>query len=88
MATHSSVLAWRIPWTEGLAGCSPWGHRVGHDRVTNTHTQHIQPIFIFKNNHINTRGNFIHANIINMLYLGSRIMKLNTVCLVFHFYKY
>ena len=27
MATHSSTLAWRIPWTErGLAGHSPWGH--------------------------------------------------------------
>ena len=26
MATHSSILAWRIPWTEGLlADYSPWG---------------------------------------------------------------
>ena len=26
MATHSSVLAWRIPWTESLSGYSPgWG---------------------------------------------------------------
>ena len=23
MATHSSILAWKIPWS--LAGCSPWG---------------------------------------------------------------
>ena len=29
-ATHSSVLAWGIPWTEDLVGFSPWGHRVGH----------------------------------------------------------
>ena len=30
MATHCSILAWRIPWTE--AGFSPWGsQRVGHD---------------------------------------------------------
>ena len=29
MATHSSVLAWRIPWTEegSLDGYSPWGHK-------------------------------------------------------------
>ena len=27
MATHSSILAWRIPWTEEPAGYSPWGHR-------------------------------------------------------------
>ena len=24
MATHSSTLAWKIPWTEDLVGCSPW----------------------------------------------------------------
>ena len=29
-ATHSSVLAWRIPWTEE-PGYSSWGCRVGHD---------------------------------------------------------
>ena len=25
MATHFSILAWRIPWTEKPAGYSPWG---------------------------------------------------------------
>ena len=25
MATRSSILAWRIPWTEELVGFSPWG---------------------------------------------------------------
>ena len=24
MATHSSIIAWEIPWTESLAGYSPW----------------------------------------------------------------
>ena len=27
MATHSSTLAWKIPWTEKLVGYSPWGHK-------------------------------------------------------------
>ena len=28
MATHSSILAWRIPWTEEPGGLySPWGHK-------------------------------------------------------------
>ena len=27
MATHSSILAWEIPWTRSLVGCSPWGHK-------------------------------------------------------------
>ena len=32
MATHSSVLAWRIPGTEELRGLPSMGsHRVGHD---------------------------------------------------------
>ena len=30
-ATHSSILAWRIPWTEEPGGLNPQGHRVGHD---------------------------------------------------------
>ena len=25
MSTHSSILAWRIPWTEEPGGYSPWG---------------------------------------------------------------
>ena len=25
MAPHSSTLAWKIPWTGSLVGCSPWG---------------------------------------------------------------
>ena len=29
MATHSSILAWRIPWTEERGRDSPWGHKSG-----------------------------------------------------------
>ena len=32
MATHSSIRAWRIPWTEEPGGLqSMWSQRVGHD---------------------------------------------------------
>ena len=27
MATHSSNLAWKIPWTRSLLGYSPWGRK-------------------------------------------------------------
>ena len=27
MATHSSILAWRIPWTEEPSRHSPWGRK-------------------------------------------------------------
>ena len=37
MATHSSILAWRIPWTEKSGGFSLWGCRVRHDWVANVH---------------------------------------------------
>ena len=35
MATHSSILAWRIPWTEEPGGLQCLGlQRIGHDLVT------------------------------------------------------
>ena len=35
MATHSSILAWRIPWMEEPGGLQSMGlQRVGHDCVT------------------------------------------------------
>ena len=39
MATHCSILAQRIPWTEEPGGLQSLGsQRVGHDRATNTFT--------------------------------------------------
>ena len=41
MATHSSILAWRIPWMEESGGLQSTGsQRVGHDWVT--FRQHIK----------------------------------------------
>ena len=37
MATHSSILAWRIPWTEEPGGLQSMGSQSGgHDSATNT----------------------------------------------------
>ena len=37
MATHSSILVWKIPWTEGLGGLQSMGlQRAGHNWVTKT----------------------------------------------------
>ena len=40
MATHSSILAWRIHGQRSLAGYSPWGHTKSDtvERLTHTHT--------------------------------------------------
>ena len=33
-ATHSTILAWEIPWTEEPGGLRPWGRkRIGHNLV-------------------------------------------------------
>ena len=42
MATHSSILAWRIPWTEEPGGLQFMrSQRVRHDSVTNTQNTDI-----------------------------------------------
>ena len=51
MATHSSILAWEIPWTEEPGGLQSMGlQRVGHDRATK-HTvwgldRKLQPLHV------------------------------------------
>ena len=48
MATHSNILAWRIPWTEESGGLQFMGsQRVGHDWMTNTFTFHFVRISYF-----------------------------------------
>ena len=39
MATHCSILAWKIPWQRSLAGYSPWDHKEldTPERLTHTH---------------------------------------------------
>ena len=51
MATHSSILAWRIPRTEDLAGMLYGVARVRHDLVTKLPTT-SQPSMIITNSDI------------------------------------
>ena len=46
MATHSSILAWEISWTEEPADYSPWG---GRESETNVHTLSTLQ-FVFQDN--------------------------------------
>ena len=43
MATHSSIIAWRIPGQRGLVGYSPWGHKEPemNEQLTHTHIHRI-----------------------------------------------
>ena len=49
MATHSSILAWSIPWTEEPGGLqSMESQRVGHNRATShTYIQLYNCIYIY-----------------------------------------
>jgi len=44
MATHSSILAWRIPWAEELTGYSPWGRKESDTTERLSHIQHTKGI--------------------------------------------
>ena len=65
MATHSGILAWKIPWTEESGGLQSMGlQRVGHDWVTeHTHRQNHwgsttnHKIVIIENNFFMLHGN-------------------------------
>ena len=52
MATHSSILAWTIPWTDEPGKLQSMGsQRVGHDLVTKTTTAskpHTQPMNVYQ----------------------------------------
>ena len=45
MATHSSILAWKIPWTEEPVGYSPWG-RKELDTTEQLHFHILRKIYI------------------------------------------
>ena len=44
MATHSSILARKILWTEKPGGYSPWGHK---ESDTTEVTEHIEVLYFF-----------------------------------------
>ena len=48
MATHSSILAWTVPWTEEPGGLSPWGRKQldNTEWLTNTHTHTHTPYLV------------------------------------------
>jgi len=68
MATHSSILAWRIPWTQEPDGLqSIRSQKVGHNRATNTH----KGIFNFAG---------LSQNIVLMKVLGSTQYQSPSLC--------
>ena len=64
MATHSSVLAWEVPWTEEPGGLqSMESKRVRHNSATNTHWESLCEGFHFDNHpSISGEGEHTHSN--------------------------
>ena len=59
MATHSSIFAWRIPWTEEPGGLQSIGsQRVEHNWVINTLYDHIQIKCFWQEYAIGTLGTY------------------------------
>ena len=46
MATHSSILAWRIPGTEEPVGCRLWGHTESDTTEATQQQQHVLYTFV------------------------------------------
>ena len=70
MATQSSILAWRIPWTEMPGQLQSIGlQRVGHDSVTNT-------FFIFK--YVFIESNFFWSNSKENLVIHIKLVTFQT----------
>ena len=62
MATHSSILAWRAPWTEEPGGLLSMGsHRVGHNRSDLAAGAHLKQLEKEerKNNRVSRRKEII-----------------------------
>ena len=49
MATHCSILVWRIPWTEEPGGLQPWGCKESDTTEQLTHTQQCASVSISLN---------------------------------------
>ena len=59
MATYSSILAWRIPWTEEPLGLQSMGsQRVRHNSVTNTFTYPWKGMQPWAKQLLSAKGNF------------------------------
>ena len=79
MATHLSILAWRIPWTEEPGGLqSTESQRVGHNWATNTNTWENKDNFSQKANttHLDSAAFTVLKRLWTHLSYSSRRMEM------------
>ena len=82
MATHSIILAWRIPWTEGPGGLQSTGsQKVGHDWANNTGCKLLYIGWIHNKILLHSIGNYIQRTMIN--HKGKESDKITSVVCVY-----
>ena len=82
MATHSIILAWRIPWTEGPGGLQSMGsQKVGHDWANNTGCKLLYIGWIHNKVLLHSIGNYIQRTMIN--HNGKEYDKITSVVCVY-----
>ena len=59
MATHSSTLAWKIPWTEEPGGLQSMGSQKRHDLATKTNSHQLAGALVCSRN---AEWNMRHGN--------------------------
>ena len=78
MATHSSILAWEIPWAEKPGGLQPKGlQRVRHNLATKQQQQHIRD---FKNEGGLIKGMFKEVLSLQRMVQGQNTKKIGENC--------
>ena len=82
MATHSSILAWGIPWTEEPGGLESTGsQRVGHEGATSLslHIHTIPTVYMhtcYMHTHIYTHSLYTHTSIYTYVYIHTRYIHI------------
>ena len=80
MATHSSILAWRIPWTEELGGLQSTG-RKELDMTERLHFHFHFPTYIYMNEEENFIQHPVRHRLVYLILVQLHILKyyLNSV---------
>ena len=90
MATHSSILAWRTPWTEKPGGLQSNGlQRVGHDRATSTGTlRGLRNFFLPYNKYMHSEPSFLNVTTVGLLKMFLLICIIYFQVIIFCFFSF
>ena len=85
MATHSSILAWRVPWTEEPNGLQSMGSQgVGHNWATNTliFTQSFSFVCFWMWFHLQVESYSMYSCVWLLLFIMVSVIFIQLVCIL------